>query len=335
MKDYRFAIIGCGKISDRHAAQIASVGKLVAVCDILPERAAEPAAQYGATPYQSIHDLLRHEPGLDVISVCTPNYLHADHSIASLQAGYHVLCEKPLAISMHDAQRMQAAATAAGKKLFVVKSTRFNPPVQAVKALIEEGKLGRLYSFQLGCFWNRPPAYYAGSWRGKLATDGGTLYTQFSHYIDVLYWLLGPVQDCRPLRKNFAHQGTVEFEDTGVAAVEMECGAIGTINYSVNCYRKNAEISLVLIAEKGTVKIGGEYLNKLEYQQIENYSIPELPAGNSANDYGFYRGSMGNHKDVYENLVKVLNDFRHPFTDVETGMQTIKIIEKMYACPVL
>lgn len=335
MKEYRFAIIGCGKISGRHAAEIASVGKLAAVCDTEPDKAAELAVQWGATPYHSIHDLLQREPGLDVISVCTPNHLHADHSIASLQAGHHVLCEKPLAISMHDAQRMQRAATAASKKLFVVKSTRFNPPVQALKKLIEEGKLGRLYSFQLGCFWNRPAAYYAGSWRGKLATDGGTLFTQFSHYIDVLYWLLGPVRNCQPLRKNFAHQGIIEFEDTGVAAVEMESGAIGTINYSVNCYRKNGEISLVLIGEKGTVKIGGEYLNKLEYQQIENYSIPELPAGRGANDYGFYRGSMGNHKDVYENLVKALHDSRHPFTDVETGMQTIKIIEKMYACPVM
>lgn len=335
MKDYRFAIVGCGKISGRHAAQIASVGKLAAVCDVIPQRATELAAQYGAVSYPSIEDLLSHESKLDVVSICTPNYLHADHSIASLEAGFHVLCEKPLAISLPDAQRMQAAATACDKKLFVVKSTRFNPPVQAIKKLIEQGKLGRIYSFQLGCFWNRPAAYYAGSWRGKTATDGGTLFTQFSHYIDVLYWLLGPVKDCNPMRRNFAHRDSVEFEDTGAAVVEMKCGTIGTINYSVNCYGKNMEVSLVLIGEKGTVKIGGEYLNKLEYQQIEGTSIPDLPAGNVANDYGFYRGSMGNHKDVYENLVKALNDSTHPFTDGETGMQTIKIIEQLYASPVL
>ncbi|MBE7169966.1 MAG: Gfo/Idh/MocA family oxidoreductase [Williamsia sp.] len=335
MKDYRFAIIGCGKISGRHATQIASVGKLAAVCDIVPSRTEELAARYNAVPYYSINDLLRHEPGLDVVSVCTPNYLHAEHSIASLEAGFHVLCEKPLAISMHDAERMQAAAVAADRRLFVVKSTRFNPPVQSVKNLIAAGGLGKIFSFQLGCFWNRPAAYYADSWRGKLETDGGTLFTQFSHYIDVLYWLLGPVKTCFPLRKNFAHGGIVEFEDTGAAAIEMESGAIGTINYSVNCYRKNMEVSLVLVAEKGTVKIGGEYLNKLEYQQLEEGSIPALPSGNAANDYGFYRGSMGNHKDIYENLVKALSDARHPFTDVETGMQTIKIIEQLYASPLL
>ena len=335
MKDYRFAIIGCGKISGRHAAQIASVGKLVAVCDIVPEKAAALAGQYHSVPYHSIDELLHRERGLDVVSVCTPNYLHAEHAIASMQAGFHVLCEKPLAISMYDAGRMQASAGATGRRLFVVKSTRFNPPVQAVKKLLEEGRLGKVYSFQLGCFWNRPAAYYAGSWRGSLATDGGTLYTQFSHYIDVLYWLLGPVKNCWPLRKNCAHQGIIEFEDTGAATMEMESGAVGTINYSVNSYGKNMEVSLVLIAEKGTVKIGGEYLNRLEYQQIEDFSIPDLPAGNGANDYGFYRGSMGNHKDVYENLVKTLNDSRHPFTDVDAGMQTIKIIEKLYASPVL
>ena len=195
MKDYRFAIIGCGKISGRHAAQIASVGKLLAVCDIVPEKAAALAGQYQAAPYHSIQELLQRQRGLDVVSVCTPNYLHADHAIASMEAGFHVLCEKPLAISMYDAARMQAAATATGRRLFVVKSTRFNPPVQAVKKLMEEGKLGKIHSFQLGCFWNRPAAYYAGSWRGSLATDGGTLYTQFSHYIDVIYWLLGPVKN--------------------------------------------------------------------------------------------------------------------------------------------
>ena len=334
MKDYRFAIIGCGKISERHARQIASVGKLIAVCDIVPQMATALAERYDVTPYFSIEELLQHETELDVVSICTPNYLHAAHSIACLQAGFHVLCEKPLAISMADGLKMQAAAEKSGKKLFVVKSTRFNPPVQMLRKLIEEGKMGKLYSFQLSCFWNRSAAYYKDSWRGSNTTDGGTLFTQFSHYIDILYWLLGDVTDCLPVRRNFAHRQVIEFEDTGVAVIQMANGAIGTINYSVNCYAKNMEISLVVIGGKGTVKIGGEYLNKIEYQQIEDFSIPELQEGKEANDYGFYRGSMGNHEDVYENLIKALNDPSHPFTDVEAGMKTIGIIEKLYASPV-
>ena len=334
MKEFRFAIVGCGKIAGRHAAQIAGVGKLVAVCDIDPQKAADLAGRYQAIAYLNIENLLAHQHDLDVVSICTPNYMHADHAIACLRAGLHVLCEKPLAISMTDARRMQAAAEASGKKLFVVKSTRFNPPVQILHNLIREGRLGTLYSFQLSCFWNRPAAYYADSWRGGLATDGGTLFTQFSHYIDVLFWLIGDVKECWSLRRNFAHQQVIEFEDTGAAVVEMENSVIGTINYSINCHAKNMEISLVVIGEKGTVKIGGEYLNKLEYQQIQDFCIPAPEAGNEANDYGLYRGSMGNHKEVYENLVKALNDPRHPFTDVETGMKTIGIIEKMYMSPV-
>ncbi len=334
MKNYRFAIVGCGRIAGRHAAQIARLGELAAVCDTVPERAIELARTYNATPYFCINDMLRHEKNLDVASVCTPNYLHPTHSIACLEAGFDVLCEKPLAISMSDAEKMVSAAAASGKKLFVVKSTRFNPSVQMLRQLIAEDHLGTLYSFQLSCFWNRPDAYYTNSWRGGLLTDGGTLFTQFSHYIDVLYWLLGEIKTCLPLRKNFSHRHTIEFEDTGAAAVEMENGMIGTINYSINTFAKNMEISLVVIGEKGTVKVGGEYLHRLEYQQIDNYHIPELHNGNDANDYGFYRGSMGNHKDVYDNLIKALEDPEHPFTDAQTGMKTIRIIEQLYGTPV-
>ena len=169
MKEYRFAIVGCGKISARHAVQIAAMGKLTAVCDVVPERADALAGQYQATPYYSLEALLTHEHP-DVVSICTPNYLHAAHSIASLQAGCDVLCEKPLAISTVEAQHMRDAATVSGKKLFVVKSTRFNPAVQMLKKLIDENRMGKLYSFQLSCFWNRPAAYYGDSWRGGLLT---------------------------------------------------------------------------------------------------------------------------------------------------------------------
>jgi UDP-N-acetyl-2-amino-2-deoxyglucuronate dehydrogenase len=331
MTGNRFAIIGCGKIASRHADQITRLGTLVAVCDIVTQKSFELAEAYHAKPYSSLTELLRKEDDIDIISVCTPNYLHAPQSIEVLNAGRHVLCEKPLATSVKDAAAMIDAAKAAGKKLFVVKSSRYNPTLQAVKAALESGKLGRIFSFQLSCFWNRPATYYLNSWRGSKIKDGGTLYTQFSHYIDVLYWMLGEVKQVSGLRKNFAHEGIIEFEDTGVVMLEMKDQSIGTINYSVNTFSKNMEVSLTMIGEYGTVRIGGEYLNKLEYQDIKNFTIPEPAPGNQANQYGYYKGSMGNHKEVYDNLLRALEDDNHPFTDAEVGLKTVEIIEKIYS----
>jgi UDP-N-acetyl-2-amino-2-deoxyglucuronate dehydrogenase len=331
MTGKRFAIIGCGKIASRHADQITHLGKLVAVCDIVPQKAQELAETYRANPYTSISDLLQKEQNLDIVSICTPNYLHAPQSIEVLLSGRHVLCEKPLATSVKDAEAMIVAAKTAAKKLFVVKSSRYNPTLQAVKAALESGRLGKIFSFQLSCFWNRPATYYLNSWRGSKTKDGGTLYTQFSHYIDVLYWMLGEVQQLSSLRRNFAHKEIIEFEDSGVVMLEMKNSSIGTINYSVNAFSKNMEVSLTLIGEYGTVRIGGEYLNKLEYQDIKNFMIPEPAPGNEANQYGYYRGSMGNHKEVYENLLKALEDDSHPFTDAEVGLRTVEIIEKIYS----
>ena len=331
MTGNRFAIIGCGKIASRHADQITRVGSLAAVCDIIPQKASELAETYHAKAFTSLTELLKKENEIDIVSICTPNYLHAPQSIEVLNAGLHVLCEKPLATSVKDAAAMISAAKSSGKKLFVVKSSRYNPTLQAVKAAVESGQLGKIFSFQLSCFWNRPATYYLNSWRGSKTKDGGTLFTQFSHYIDVLYWILGDVKQSWNLRRNFAHEEIIEFEDTGVVMLEMMDKSIGTINYSVNAFSKNMEVSLTLIGEYGTVRVGGEYLHKLEYQDIKNFTIPEPPSGNQANQYGYYKGSMGNHKEVYDNLILALQDESHPFTDAEVGLKTVEIIEKIYS----
>jgi len=188
-----FAIIGCGRISIRHAEQISRLGNVKAVCDIIPGKANILAQRFGATPYYDLDDLLAGENSLDIISICTPNGLHAQQAIKCLTANIHVLCEKPLCINATDGIEMIAAAKISGKKLFVVKQNRYNPPVSFLKELIQDKKLGKIYSFQVNCFWNRPPSYYT-DWRGRKATDGGTLFTQFSHFIDLLYWLLGDVE---------------------------------------------------------------------------------------------------------------------------------------------
>ncbi len=323
-----FAIIGCGRIAKRHAEQIVMHGKLTAICDIIPHKADELAKLYQAKAYYSIEELLKHETALHIVSICTPNGLHASHSILALEAGYHVLCEKPLCINVEDGKKMIAAAEKVGKKLFVVKQNRYNPPVKFLKELILNGSLGKIYSFQINCFWNRPEAYYT-DWKGSKGLDGGTLFTQFSHFIDLLYWFLGDVAAVKTTSKNFAHP-TIEFEDTGIVLFEMESGAIGSLNYTVNSFEKNMEGSFTVFAEKGTIKIGGQYLNELEYCKVAGITQPDLPKGNPANGYGFYQGSMSNHDKVYENLMIALENDKHEFASAEDGLKTVEIIEKIY-----
>jgi predicted dehydrogenase len=324
----RFAIIGCGRIAVRHAEQMRRHGKIIAVCDIIAQKADDMAALYQAKSYHSIEDLLKHEPDVDVVAICTPNGLHAIHSIKALESEHHVLCEKPLCISVDDGHKMIAMAEKFGKKLFVVKQNRYNPPVVFLKDLIVQGKLGKIYSFQINCFWNRPDAYYT-DWKGSKTMDGGTLFTQFSHFIDLLYWLLGEVADVKTMRKNFAHPA-IEFEDTGIVAFKMENGAIGSLNYTVNSFNRNMEGSFTVFAEKGTVKIGGQYLNELEYCEVTGKSRPHLPVGNPANGYGYYQGSMSNHDKVYENLMIALQDDNHEMASAADGLKTVEIIRKIY-----
>jgi predicted dehydrogenase len=326
----KFAIIGCGRIAQRHAEHINNFGKLVAVCDIIAEKATDLASLYNANSYKDIDIMLKNEKDIDVISICSPNGLHAEHSIKSLNAGFNVLCEKPLALSVDDCGKMISAAESANKRLFAIKQNRYNPPVAAVKKAIDEGKLGKIYSIQLSCFWNRNDDYYFNSWKGTKKLDGGTLFTQFSHFIDLLYWMIGDIKEVKAFGKNFSHKGVIEFEDTGVVIVEFTNEAIGTINYTVNSNKKNMEGSLTIFAEKGTVKIGGQYLNELEYQSIDDFIITDLPEGNKPNNYGNYVGSMSNHDKIYQNVIDVLENDGKITTNSFEGLKTVEIITKIY-----
>jgi len=336
IKKNRFAIIGCGKIALRHAEQASQQGHLIAVCDIVKEKADLLAKQFSAKPYYDIKELLANENEVEIVSICTPNGLHALHSIMSLESGKHVLCEKPMAISSVDGKKMIEAAGKYSKKLFIVKQNRFNPPVAFVKQLLQKNKLGKILSFQLNCFWNRPNEYFIDNWRGTMQFDGGTLFTQFSHFIDLLYWFLGDVSEINGLRNNAMHKVRIEFEDTGVAFLKMANGAIGTLNYTINAFKKNMEGSFTLFGKKGTVKIGGQYLNELEYFSVENELMPDLPKSNTANQYGLYEGSMSNHDKVYETLIRAISDPAISFITNEEAVKTIEIIERIYkASPML
>jgi predicted dehydrogenase len=327
---YKFAIVGCGRIAHRHAENILRVGELKAVCDIDTGKADEFASVYDSKAYYSIDELLKEETEIDIISVCSPNGLHAEHSIKSLQGGKHVLCEKPMCITMEAGWSMMDTAHFFRRKLYVVKQNRFNPPVQFVKKLLSGNKLGRILSFQVNCYWNRPQQYYEGGWRGSKTLDGGLLYTQFSHFIDILHWFLGDVDEVKGIKKNFELRNNLEFEDTGVAILKMKNGAIGNINYTINSYKKNVEGSVALFGEKGSIKIGGEYLNTIEWQNLDENLHYENTVFTIANNYGFYEGSMSNHDKVYNELIKALDNTSNELPKANDALKTVEIIHKIY-----
>ncbi len=327
----RFAIVGFGNIGRRHAEHILhnATTALCAVCDVKPHVQSEMPA--GVAFYTGLEQMLANEK-VDVLCVCTPNYLHELHTIAGLKAGMHTVVEKPMALSEAECDRMIAAANETGKTIFAVKQNRYNPPVQEVKKLMAANRLGKIYMIQVNCFWNRGDAYYGESdWRGKKLKDGGCLFTQFSHFVDILYYLNGPVTGATGWMHNYAHQHNTELEDTGSFTLKAANDAIINFNFTTCAYQKNMEGSITIFAEKGTVKIGGQYLNTIEYQQLEGASLPEINITAKSNDYGLYQGSMSNHDKMIQNVVDVLNHNQDIMTTAEEGREVVKIIEQMYA----
>lgn len=303
--------------------------ELVAVCDSNAAVAAK--VPQGVGFYTSLEDMLS-QSEVDVLCVCTPNYLHETHTITGLQAGLHVVVEKPMALSTAECDRMIAAGEQSGKMIFAVKQNRYNPPVAEVKKLVADGRLGQVYMVQVNCFWNRGDAYYSeGDWRGKKAKDGGCLFTQFSHFVDIMYYLNGPVAGAKGLIHNYAHRHNTELEDTGSFVMKAGNGAIINFNFTTCSYQKNMEGSITIFGEKGTVKIGGQYLNTIEYQNLQGEALPEINITAKNNDYGLYQGSMSNHDKLIQNVVDVLNNGVPMMTTAEEGREVVRIIEQMYA----
>lgn len=330
----RFSIVGFGNIGRRHAEHILHNPNtdLVAICDVKSELSGK--APEGVAFYTDIDEMLT-QTKADVLCVCTPNYLHEPHAIKGLHAGLHTVVEKPMAISVASCDRMIAAANETGKTIFAVKQNRYNPPVQAVKQIIDKGELGKLYMLQVNCFWNRGDAYYAESnWRGKKDKDGGCLFTQFSHFVDILYYLNGSIKGAEGWIHNFAHQHNTEVEDTGSFVLKGINESIINFNFTTCAYERNMEGSITIFAEKGTVKIGGQYLNTIEYQQLQNNSLPAINISAKANDYGLYQGSMSNHDKVIQNVVDVLLHNKAIMTSAEEGREVVHMIEQMYASAV-
>lgn len=325
-------IIGCGYIGNRHAKHIKEQARLVGVFDIDKSKAELIKHQYSDTTiYPTISELVQ-DKFIDVVSICTPNGNHFESARIALEAGKHVIIEKPITLKSYDAQQLIDLANRQHKKIFVVKQNRYNSPVQALKKLIDDKKLGTVFMVTVNCFWNRNAEYYTRSnWKGKQDLDGGTLYTQFSHFIDIFYYLFGDIDNISGIITNANHKGLIDFEDSGVFTFTFNNGAIGSLNYTTTSYEKNMEGSITVFAENATIKLGGQYLNKLEYQRTAGFDIKNLPEEGPANDYGYYQGSMSNHDKVIQNVVDTLNGRSEIMTSAEDGMNVVRIIERMYA----
>lgn len=328
----RFGITGCGYIGNRHAKHITEhpEAKLIAAFDIDSGISKDFADNYKIEQAKSLDDLLNNSD-IDIVSVCTPNGNHFQSALAVLEAGKHVIVEKPMTLNREHAEQLIKAALRNNKQLFIVKQNRFNPPVQAVKKLVDEGKLGKVYYVVVNCYWNRNKEYYERSkWKGTKELDGGTLFTQFSHFIDISYYLFGDIENISGVIKNTAHDGLIEFEDTGSFTYTYLNGALGCLSYTTACFEQNMEGSIVVFAENATIKIGGKYLNTLEYQKTAGFDINDLPKSSPANNYGFYQGSMSNHDKMIANVIDVLNGRSRIMINAWDGMKVVDIIERMY-----
>lgn len=334
-KKIRFAVVGCGHIGKRHAEMITRDEKaeLVALCDIRPKE--ELGIEAYTVPFaKNLDELLEIASDVDVINICVPNGLHAEMAIRAIEAGHHVVIEKPMALTLADAERVIYTSLRYRKQVFCVMQNRYSPPSVWIKEMVDSGKLGQIYMVQLNCYWNRDDRYYKpGGWHGDARLDGGTLFTQFSHFIDIMYWLFGDICDIQARFADFNHKGLTDFEDSGFVNFRFVNGGMGALSYSTAVWNKNMESSMLIVAENGSVKIGGQYMNEVEYCHVKDYEMPILAPTNPGNDYGPYKGSAQNHNFVIRNVVNVLSGMPGEMitTNVLEGMKVVDIIQRIYA----
>lgn len=336
MRKIKFGIIGCGHIGKRHAEMVVREpnAELAALCDIGSKEDLN-IGNYQVPFFTDIDSLLKSDIDIDVVNICTPNGFHAEMALKAIEAGYHVVIEKPMTLTAGDAEKVIYASLKYQKQVFCVMQNRYSPPSVWIKELIESGRLGQIYMVQLNCYWNRDERYYkSDGWHGKADLDGGTLFTQFSHFIDIMYWLFGDIDDIQARFSDFNHAALTDFEDSGIVNFRfVDGGGMGSLCYSTSVWDRNLESSLLIIAENGSVKIGGQYMNEVLECHVKDYVMPELSPTNPGNDYGTYKGSAQNHHYVIRNVVNVLNgeSAESITTNVLEGMKVVDIIERIYA----
>jgi UDP-N-acetyl-2-amino-2-deoxyglucuronate dehydrogenase len=328
----KFAVIGCGHIGKRHAEMISrnAESELVALIDI-KEKEDLHINEYNVPFFNSLDEFFKAKPEVDVINISTPNGYHAEQALRCLEERKHVVIEKPMALNKHDAERIIFKALNVHRHVFAVMQNRYSPPSIWIKELIESGTLGKIFLVQLNCYWNRDSRYYKpDSWHGKEKLDGGTLFTQFSHFIDIMYWLFGDIHNIQSKFNDFNHQDLTDFEDSGFISFDFVDGGMGCLNYSTSIWNQNLESSMTIISENGSIKIGGQYMNEVEYCHVKDYEMPKLAATNPGNDYGAYKGSAANHHYVIENVIDVIKSRGPISTNAMEGLKVVDIIERIY-----
>lgn len=330
----RFAVVGCGHIGRRHSEKIAENprARLVAQCDLKPRTAVLSPESYADVPYfRSVEELIASALPFDVACVCVPNGLHAAVALSLLGAGRSVLIEKPIVLDVCDGEALRQMAAAHGARIYGVLQNRYSPVSQWLHDVVRSGALGRIYNIQMQCLWNRDARYYTPeSWHGDARLDGGTLYTQYSHFLDLLLWTMGPVEVLGASFSNYAHEGMIGFEDSGTVRFRTASGADGQLFYSTAVFGRNLEVSMTILAERGTIKLGGPFLNVLEHAVIEGQDIPPMATSAAGNDYGGYSGSAQNHHHVIANVVADMLGEPAATTSLDESLEVVCLIQDIY-----
>lgn len=325
----RFALVGCGRISKNHIGAISQHSdraELVEVCDTNPASLQAAVEATGTQGYSSLTEMLK-KGSADAVILATPSDLHPWQAIEVAQSGRHVVSEKPMATRWEDGKNMVKACDEAGVRLFVVKQNRRNATLQLVKKAIDSGRFGRIYMVTVNVFWTRPQEYYdAARWRGKWEWDGGAFMNQASHYVDLLDWLIGPVESVYSYTATLARR--IEAEDTGVAALRWRHGAMGSINVTMLTYPQNLEGSITILGEKGTVRVGGVAVNRIDEWKFadEHPDDAKIREANyeTTSVYGF------GHPLYYDNVIRTLRGECEPETDGREGLQSLALLTAIY-----
>jgi UDP-N-acetyl-2-amino-2-deoxyglucuronate dehydrogenase len=326
--DVRLALVGCGRISRNHFEALALVEGIVlsAVCDAVADRAREAGERLGVPWFTSYEKMLAEAP-CEAVTICTPSGLHPAQGILAARAGKHVITEKPMAITLSSADDLVHACDQAGVHLFVVKQNRLNATVQLLRRAVEKGRFGRIYMANTTVRWSRPQEYYdQARWRGTWEFDGGAFMNQASHYVDLIQWLVGPVESVVAFTATLARR--IETEDSGIAALRFRSGALGTIEVTMLAYPRNLEGSITILGERGSVKIGGTAVNKVETWIFQDYDdddkLIETAATNPPSVYGY------GHEAYYRNVLAVLRGEASPGTDGREGRKSLELILGIY-----
>jgi UDP-N-acetyl-2-amino-2-deoxyglucuronate dehydrogenase len=327
-KTFRIALVGCGRISKNHFEAIDKIDglELVAVSDSDPERAKRAGLEW-KVPYFSSYEKMLAESNADVVTIATPSGLHPEQGIAAAKAGKHVVMEKPMAISLTGADALVQACDKAGVQLFVVKQNRLNPPVQLLKRAVDRNRFGRIYMASCAVHWARPQEYYdQAPWRGTWEFDGGAFMNQASHYVDLIQWIMGPVESVMAKTATLARR--IETEDSGIAILKFRSGALGAIEVTMLAYPRNLEGSLTILGEKGSAKIGGTAVNKIEHWEFaepdDDDKLIEAANTNPPDVYGL------GHQGYYRNVLSVLRGEAKPDTDGRAGRKSLELILGIY-----